>query len=181
MPEADDTRPDLVADPELAELAAGRHRDDPADDSPPQYPVVSDQPLQVKNPKATVRLIAVQFALAIVLRSGAAGWVGYQLAAAHTDKRIHALEDDLEQRRQARAKQDAQVHALLEQYRQAMCALIERTPPDAEIDRQRAIYHCGPYRPPVSPSPGQGATPGPPGTAGPQGPSGQPGAPGPPG
>src|SRR5258706_14272159 len=83
------------------------------------YPVAADTPVEIRHPVRRHRAAALLF-VAVIACSFAAGFLGYELAARHTDRRIALLEADLAQRRGAEAEQNARVQQLLEQNRRSM-------------------------------------------------------------
>lgn len=147
-----------------------------ADHDTTPFQVISDRPVELHNPVGRARLALALLALAILLAAGAGGWGGYELAARRIDARVSALERDQQQRTAARSAQ-------IEQLRTTACVILNRLPPDPDVDRQRQLFGCGPYVPQPASSPrsagsaGPGAPPGPLSTGGGPAPPAQPGAP----
>lgn len=108
------------------------------DDRPERFAVVADQPLLVRSPIRRIRMFVAFLVGAIIL--GALGAIG--AANASMNQRVGTLESDLASRRAARATQDAQVTALLEQYRETTCLLLGRVTPGPDVDRLRGLYRC---------------------------------------
>lgn len=118
----------------------GEHEQDTA-----PFMVVSDRPVELHNAVRRARLALVLLVAGILLAATAGGWFGFELGARHTDARIGALERDQQQRAAARSAQ-------IEQLRTTACVVLDRLQPDPEVDRQRALFGCGPYVPQPTPS-----------------------------
>lgn len=145
----------------------GEHEQDTA-----PYPVTADRPVELHNPVRRARIAVGMLVFAIMAAATAGGWAGYELGARHTDARVSALERDQQQRAATRTQQ-------IEQLRTTACVVLDRLPPDPDVDRQRQLFRCGPYVPQPSAAPaGPGATPRPGSTGGaPPAPPAQSGAP----
>jgi hypothetical protein len=135
--------------------------------------VVSNEPLFLDRPLRRVRrfrLVLVAYAVAIIVCSAVAAYTAAYFADRNLRDQVAAIDADRAANRAKIVKQQDATAALVEQARQALCALIQRTPPDAEINRQRVRYRCGPYLPPSAPgrdatqtpTPGPGSSTGPP-------------------
>jgi hypothetical protein len=128
------------------------------------HPVATDQPgLILHRPLQKLRQIAIVYALLPLLCAALGAWVAYRLTEASTDRRIAALEQDLAQRRAARAEQDAARDRQLGELRLLVCIFADHSQPrDDQVEAVRARYGCtgGPYPEPQSPpaTPGRGGT-----------------------
>jgi len=141
-------------------------RSQPADQPTLRYPVLSDEPVELRRPRRKARMIAASFAATIAL-TGATAYAGTTYAISRAESDLRESRDqfarDLEQRRQERDRQQAEVD-------KDLCTVVTRLTPDPATDELRRRYGCGPFVPPSSES---GPTPG---TAGatPPGPGGSP-------
>lgn len=100
-------------------------------------------------------LFAAALLVLVVVGAYASAGVGYDRSAAHTDRRIAALESDLTERRQVRASQDAGRDAQTRELLALVCVLLDRAQPrDSEVQARRVRYGCvAPVPPPPSVSP----------------------------
>jgi hypothetical protein len=91
------------------------------------------------------------FAIAILVGSSVGAWIGYEAGAHRTNVQIRALNADRTRNRATIMAQQKAADQLIEAFREGLCVLIERNPPDAAVDAIRARFRCGPYLPPGSP------------------------------
>src|SRR2546421_7249933 len=105
------------------------------------YPVLADEPVEVRRPRRKVRLIAASFAATIVLAGGAAfAGTAYAIERADSDLR-HSRDqfaNDLEQRRREREREQAAMN-------KDLCTVVTRLPADPDTDAMRQKYGCGPF------------------------------------
>lgn len=130
-------------------------------DEQPLTSVLSTEPFLLDHPLKRIRRARVAvalFVLALLVVPAASAWIGYELGARRTNAQIAALND-------ARAAAHANLlagqkanSAREESDRELICDVLQRMPPDPEINRDRMAYKCGPYLPPSSAGPQQ--TPG---------------------
>jgi len=125
--------------------------DEPIDPTDHLTSVLSTEPFVLDHPTMRIRrakVALVSYALAIVLCSFAAAYIGYELGADRTNAQIAALN-----------KNRATAHALLlagqkanatqnERTRELVCDLLQRMPTDPQINADRIANKCGPYIPP---------------------------------
>ncbi len=88
----------------------------------------------VRRPRLVMTLLVV---IGILLTSSAGGWFGYEFGAAHADARVNAMEADQRKRAAERTNE-------IEQLRRSACMTLARLPSDPDVDRERALYGCGP-------------------------------------
>ncbi|OLB65189.1 MAG: hypothetical protein AUI10_07865 [Actinobacteria bacterium 13_2_20CM_2_72_6] len=118
------------------------------------YPVLADEPVEVRRPRRKVRLIAASFAATIVLAGGAAyAGTAYAIDRADSDLR-HSRDQfaaDLAERRREQLRQQAEMN-------KDLCTVVIRLPADPETDALRRRYGCGPF---VAAAPASGSAPSP--------------------
>jgi hypothetical protein len=112
-----------------------------ADERTERYPVLADEPVEVRRPRRKVRLIAASFAATIVLAGGAA-YAGTAYAIERADSDLQHSRDqfanDLEQRRREREREQAAMN-------KDLCTVVTRLPADPDTDAMRRKYGCGPF------------------------------------
>jgi hypothetical protein len=119
-----------------------------------QFQVTSTEPIELNRPFRTlrrIRLLVLLIGLAIVVFSAASSYAGYEFGAQRTNAQIAELNRERATNRATLMNAQATIAKTVETYREALCALIQRTQPDPEINRQRTTFHCGPYLAPSSP------------------------------
>lgn len=106
--------------------------------------LLTDEPgVLVHNPRQKLVRILILYALLPLICSVAGGFIAYQFANAAMEHRVDALEGDLAQRRAARAAEDRQRDAKLDQNRRDLCVVLDRlTPRDRPVEDLRHKYGC---------------------------------------
>lgn len=124
-----------------------------------RYPVLSDKPIEIHNPRRKVRIIAVLFGLAIAVSSVAGAAVATFIAGEATNDSTHLLLDDIEQKKRQRDQEATRFQAALDQYRRDQCEVTARLPQDPPVVDIRRRYRCDNQV--VTPSPAEqpGASP----------------------
>lgn len=125
--------------------------------SAPRYPVLSDKPVWIHNPKRKVRVLAVMFGLAIAVSSVAGAVVATTLASEQNSDSKQQLLDDIRARAKQRDQEASRFQAALNQYRVDQCEITARLPQDPPIVDIRHRYHCD--NPVATPPPAPAATP----------------------
>lgn len=138
-----------------------RSRRADADRHTERYPVLADEPVEVRNPRRKARIIAASFAATIVL-TGTTAFAGASYAIDRAESDLRRSRDqfaaDLDQRRKERDREQAAMG-------RDLCTVVTRLPADPQTDAMRRKYGCGPF---VVPGPGPtsgpptGPAPGPP-------------------
>lgn len=135
-------------------------------------PILTNESVEILDPRRKIRVIAVLSALAIVLCSASAAYVATTIAQSRMNHRVATLEKDLERRRAQRAAVDKQTQALLSQYRRTVCALLDgRDGP--RFDELRGEFACDRLPPLPTPTPSPTPAPVVPQTPGPGVPTGR--------
>ncbi len=119
-----------------------------------QYQVVATEPMLIDKPLRRLRRIRVAIVLAgvaIVVCAFAAAYVGYSLSSHDLRSQVAALNASRATNRAQLQQQQADTQAQVQQGLALLCAVLQRIPPDAEMDYLRMFYHCGPYLPPGDP------------------------------
>jgi hypothetical protein len=119
-------------------------------DTTERYPVLADEPLEVRHPRRKIRLIAASFAAAILM-TGAVAYAGTSYAIHRAESGLRQQRDqfaaELAERRRERDAEQAAVN-------RDLCTMVTRLPPDAETDAIRRKYGCGPFvASPAAPEP----------------------------
>jgi hypothetical protein len=118
---------------------------------PERYPVLADEPVELRHPRRMARMIAASFAATIAL-TGATAYAGATYAIGHADSDLRhsraQFAADLEQRRRERDAQQAAVG-------RDLCTVVTRLPADPDTDEMRRKYGCGPFV--ASPQPSEAA------------------------
>jgi hypothetical protein len=118
----------------------GNHNEQ-SDDRTALYPVLADEPVEMRRPRRKARLIAASFAAAILL-TGASAYAGTTYAIHRSEWGLRQAREqfaaDLEQRRQQRDDEQ-------EAMQRDLCTVVTRLPADAETDAMRRKYECGPF------------------------------------
>jgi hypothetical protein len=127
--------------------------DEPIEPTDHLTSVLSTEPFVLDQPTMRIRrakIALLLFALAIIVCSAGAAYVGYELGATRTNNQIAALN-------KARAVSHANLlagqkanTAQNERTRELVCDLLQRMPTDPQINADRIANHCGPYLPPKS-------------------------------
>jgi hypothetical protein len=137
-----------------------RSRRGHADEHTERYPVMADEPVEVRNPRRKARMIAASFAATIVL-TGTTAYAGATYAIDRAESDLRRSRDqfaaDLEQRRKERDQEQAAMG-------RDLCTVVTRLPADPETDAMRRKYGCGPFvpagqNPPPSTAPGPASRP----------------------
>src|SRR5690242_16582952 len=114
-----------------------------ADEPTLRYPVLSDEPVELRRPRRKARMIAASFAATIAL-TGATAYAGTTYAISRAESDLRESRDqfarDLEQRRQERDRQQAEVD-------NDLCTVVTRLTPDPATEELRRRYGCGPFVP----------------------------------
>jgi hypothetical protein len=121
-------------------------------------PIVSDEAVEVRNPRrALIRLVLILCLLQVVLStigSYQATKIAYRQSTAHTDERFRVLEKDLTERRKKAAEDNARRDQAQAEVTGLVCTVLNRlTPRDPEVERIRVMYKC------VGLQPSAGTTP----------------------
>lgn len=142
-----------------------------------EYAVLADEPVVLEKPRRAVAKVAIAYMAAILIVGVSAIYIGYGLARRDLDRRVAAIEQYQNERRDVRdqEKQDADAEreataARVERLKQIVCVFADRAQPrDEDVQRIRQEFGCtgepvapatpGALLPP--PSPGGRATPGP--------------------
>jgi hypothetical protein len=110
-------------------------------DTTERYPVLADEPLEVRHPLRKIGLIAASFAVAILM-TGAVAYAGTSYAIHRAESGLRQQRDqfaaELAERRRQRDAEQAAVN-------RDLCTMVTRLPPDAETDAIRRRYGCGPF------------------------------------
>lgn len=135
-------------------------RDD--QDETAHYPILTNKPIEIHDPKRKARLIAVTYGIAILICTFAGGYVATLLAADQSDDTNQQMQVELDQRKRQRDAEATRFQAALDQYRRDQCLITWRLPQDPEIQEIRHRYQCGPAQPaattpPPSPPPSPGS------------------------
>ncbi len=112
-----------------------------------EYVVLSDEPIVIPQPRRAVARVAIAYMVAILIVGASAAYigatVGYDRAAARTDRRIGTLERDLAERRAARNAENATRDAQVRRLRELVCVFADRVQPrDVDVERVRAEFGC---------------------------------------
>lgn len=129
-----------------------------------QYPVMSDKPVEIHNPQRKMRLIAIAYALAILVATVAGSYIAANIAIDRNDKIKQQLRDELNERARQRDVRVDEFQAVLDQYRRDMCAVTSEQVQTPAVVDIRTRYRCGAA---AGPRTGHPATPGALPTAGP--------------
>lgn len=131
--------------------------DDPAEgpvgsNGAPSYPMMTNQPgVEVRDPVRRFRVLAIIWAAAIVLASGAAAHVATTRSNANTDRHVDQVLAEIDKRTKERKRNERVAAAILEQNRRTLCELLAEHRDRPDIVRLHQVYRCGTAHDPIVP------------------------------